>query len=90
MKKTVYDIQRMTHKKFNSIVEEVGKECYKILDNATSTVYKKDDILYKVEDGGYTEVIVIGSKAWVRFSHDVIKLYNLPTKMRGVENESKV
>lgn len=60
------EVKRMTKQKFSEIARLLRDEKYKTFQGNYSRVYKRDNVIYRVEDDGYTEVIVIGNKSWTR------------------------
>lgn len=78
--KTPEDIKRMSNKMFSKITKVLNQEKYKTGQGLTSRVYKKDNVIYRIEDDGYTEVIVIGERQWIRDYKGNITLKHMKKK----------
>lgn len=75
------EIQRMTSKKFSEIVRLLKREENKTFQGSYSVVYTKDNVIYRIEDSGYTEIIVIGNKCWMRRGDKITLTYINKTRV---------
>ena len=68
------EVKRMTKRKFDEIAKLLKREENKTFEGRYSWVYKKDNVTYRIEDEGYTEVIIIGNKCWTKNFKGEMKL----------------